>query len=157
MTNVRRALAGWLAAAAVVATLAAPPASAAWQVTATAPAFSLSAEALGAPVTSCTTVPGALGLVDSARVSWTAVPGAKSYRLSFGASGQATQTTTATSFDVTGTLLLSLLGNVLFGSSTTVTVAAVADGWTSPASNAQTIVLANVVSGLLGGVRCQRS
>lgn len=144
--------------ATVVALTCAPsasPASAAWQASASAPVISLSTGTLTAPITKCETNRGLLGLVDSTTISWQAVPEATGYRVYFGGGAQYFRDTTAHSFDVTGALLLSLLGALLFGSSTTVTVVAKVHEWESPRSNGQTIVLSNVVSGLLGGVKCQ--
>lgn len=150
-----RVAAGTTIAAVLALGLTAPPASAAWQTTVSAPAFPLSAASLGTPTTSCTTVSGTLGLVDSVRISWAAVPEAKKYRVTYGSTSPVSQETTALSVDITGTLLLTLLGSALFGTSTTVTVTALDENWVSGPSTSHTIVLSNVVSGLLGGVRCQ--
>lgn len=153
----RIATVGCAMAAALALTLApaASPAAGAWQASASAPVIALSTGTLAAPTTTCKTNTGLLGLVDSTTISWPAVVGATGYRVYFGSGTQYFRDTTSLSFDVTGALLLSLLGAVLFGSSTTVTVVAKAQEWESPRSNGQTVVLSNVVSGLLGGVKCQ--
>jgi len=163
--NARRTRLAALVVAVVLIVAGAPAAAvAAWRATATAPAFSLSTGSLAAPTTTCTSKPAVLGLSSYAQISWPAVPRASSYTVvatntANGASGVLASGVTGTSIDVTGTLLGTLLAAVLDallgGGNVVVTVTAVDQGWTSPPSNGHGIVLSGIVSGLLGGVKCQ--
>ncbi|WP_186316634.1 hypothetical protein [Microbacterium sp. BH-3-3-3] len=152
-------------AAALVLALAVPTAAAAaWRATASAPAFSLSTSALAAPVTTCTSKSAALGLSSYAQISWSPITDATSYTVTAtnsanGATQVVATGVTATTIDVTGSLLTSLLASVLGalldGGTVVITVTAVTQKWTSPPSNGQPIVLSSLVGGLLGGVKCQ--
>lgn len=155
LTPTGRASLVGIAIVAAVCSLSAPPASAAWQTVANAPTIALNTATLGAPATTCTSMPAPTLGVPYARISWATVTPATGYRVQFGSSPTAYRDTTATSYDVTGTLLVTLLGSVLSGGSTTVTVTARYQNWVSLPSNAQTIVLSDPVTGLLGGVKCK--
>lgn len=133
----------------------ATPALAAWQTTTAAPAFSTSTATLTPPITTCQSLPSQGLSPPSARLSWPAVPNATGYRVQFGSSPTATRDTTSLNYTVTGSLLLTLLGSVLTGGSVTVTVTARLENWVSAPSNTQTVVLSNLVTGLLGGLKCQ--
>ncbi|MDT0117936.1 hypothetical protein Q9R20_13165 [Microbacterium sp. PRF11] len=146
----RIATVGCAMAAALALTLApaASPAAGAWQASASAPVIALSTGTLAAPTTTCKTNTGLLGLADSATISWAKVPNATSYRLYVGGSTSFFETS-ALSFDITGTLIISLLG-ALIGSSTSITVVARTQNWESAPGNAQVIGPSG-----LAGVRCQ--
>ncbi|MFN3948260.1 hypothetical protein [Microbacterium sp.] len=156
-----RASLALVAAAALASALVAPPATAAWQVSTTVSITPLTAGVLAAPAATCRTITTGTPL---ARISWPAVTGATGYRVVI---GNTTNTTTRVlvddqpglSYDVTGTLLLTLLtsvlGNLLTGGTVYVTVTARTGAWTSAPSAAQNIGLSNIVTGLLGGVRCR--
>ncbi len=153
-----------LAAALALALTVPTAAAAAWRATTSAPAFSLSTSALAAPVTTCTSKPAVLGLSSYAQISWSPVTDATSYTVTAtnsanGANQVVATGVTATTIDVTGSVLTSLLSSVvralLDGGSVVITVTAVTRNWTSPPSNGQPIVLSSVVGGLLGGVKCQ--
>lgn len=153
-----------LAAALALAVTVPTAAAAAWRATTSAPAFSLSTSALAAPVTTCTSKPAVLGLSSYAQISWPPITDATSYTVTAtnsanGASQVVATDVTATTIDITGSVLTSLLASVvralLDGGTVVITVTAVARKWASPPSNGQPIVLSSVVGGLLGGVKCQ--
>ncbi|GEB46501.1 hypothetical protein MTE01_24460 [Microbacterium testaceum] len=153
-----------LAAALALALTVPTAAAAAWRATTSAPVFSLSTSALAAPVTTCTSKPAVLGVSSYAQISWSPVTDATSYTVTAtnsanGANQVVATGVTATTIDVTGSVLTSLLSSVvralLDGGSVVITVTAVTRNWTSPPSNGQPIVLSSVVGGLLGGVKCQ--
>ncbi|MFJ4160411.1 hypothetical protein [Microbacterium testaceum] len=153
-----------LAAALILAVTVPTAAAAAWRATTSAPAFSLSTSALAAPVTTCASKPAGLGLSSYAQISWSPIADASSYTVTAtnsvnGATQVVASGVTATTIDVTGSLLTSLLASVvgalLDGGTVVITVTAVTQKWTSPPSNGQPIVLSSLVGGLLGGVKCQ--
>lgn len=133
----RKAIAGAGAGAAVVLLLGGvvldpsvlpQPTAAAWTDDATAGTSSLTAKTVPAPVASC----GLLG-VGSATITWTAVPGATSYTLNYGAGGGTTETVGSgtTSKSLTGLIsggTFSVKANINYGSTT----------WTSVSSNTRT-------------------
>jgi hypothetical protein len=145
------------AAALVVAVLvfSAPASSwAYWRASTTAPAVALSAATVPAPASiSCRTV----GLTPAAEVSWPAVTGASSYRVTISnAAGTTRAQTTVTSPTITvtqglltsilpGLLTLLLGGAPLYVSAQTIHTS----GWVSPASSPS-----QPISQSLLGVRC---
>lgn len=144
-----------------MSSLAVPPAAAAWQVSTTVTTNPLTAGTLTAPAASCETITTG---TPRARISWPAVTGATGYRIVLGNSANSVTTVLADnqpglSYDVTGTLLLTLvadlLGTLLTGGTVYVTVTARTGSWTSPPSTRQNIGLSSLVTGLLGGVRCR--
>jgi len=160
----RRRAAVAVAAALALALTVPTAAAAAWRATASAPAFSLSTSALAAPVTTCTSKPAVLGLSSYAQISWSPITDATSYTVTAtnsanGAAQVVATGVTATTIDITGSVLTSLLASVvralLDGGTVVITVTAVTQKWTSPPSNGQPVVLSSLVGGLLGGVKCQ--
>ncbi|MFJ4039008.1 hypothetical protein ACIPVB_13125 [Microbacterium sp. NPDC090007] len=150
-----------LAAAALGIVPSSTPAAASWQASTTAPAFALSTGLLVAPVTRCDSISSPR----AARISWPQVEGATAYRVVLGNTQNANTAVLAEnhpglSFDVTGTLLLTLvssvLGSLLLGGSVYVEVRAKNNAWVSPASNRQNVVLAGSLrQALSGGLKCQ--
>ncbi|CAN3702107.1 MULTISPECIES: hypothetical protein [unclassified Microbacterium] len=141
--------------------LTAPPAEAAWQSTAAAPAFSLSTGSLAAPVTQCKNVTSS---PRAARIEWASVEGATGYDVTLGntvnsSTTSLSQNQTNLFFEVRGSLLENLglaLGSLLTGGSVLVTVKARVGAWESAAGNAQPVVLSSLLGGLLtGGLKCQ--
>lgn len=149
----RAAVAG-IAVLALGLTTGATPAAAGWKAVVTSVPPALHAAELRSPTLACKTNVGLLGLVNSVTLSWDRVPDAAVYRVYLGETGKYRETR-ETTLDLSGVLILSLLDGLLFGSSMPVTVVAVKQRWESGPSNRQTIVLSNVVSGLLGGVECR--
>lgn len=141
--------------------VSAAPASAAWQTTGAAPAFSVQTGALAAPVTRCTNI---TTTPRAARIEWAAIDGATGYDVILGntvnsRTAALSERQTELFFDVRGSLLENLglaLGSLLTGGSVLVTVKARAGLWESAASNAQPVVLSSVLGGLVtGGLKCQ--
>lgn len=137
-------------------------ASAAWDASAKAPAVSLTTGLLIPPETRCESVSAS---PRAARIAWLPVEGATGYRIVLGntQNGNAVELAddhAGLSYDITGTLLLTLvtsvLGSLLLGGSVYVEVQAKNNGWISPASNRQNVVLAgSLLQALGGGLKCQ--
>ncbi|MCW2164674.1 hypothetical protein B0I12_001809 [Microbacterium hydrothermale] len=153
-----------LAVLALIAVIVVPgtgPAAAAWQVSVPVPSFTLSAGSLTAPAATCQTTTSS---PPAARISWPAVDGATGYRVVLAntvtsSTAELAANQPETSYDVTGSTLSNLLlvlGSLLTGGSVYVTVTALNQGWISPPSSRQNIVLAgSLLSGLAGGLKCQ--
>lgn len=155
--NARRRRGGLWAAAFMIGALVSAPAAATayWSASASVSSVAAATPARVAPVITCTSMSGLLGIGDTARLTWPAVPGATGYTVTVTTlstpPGTASATTTATQYDVRGGLLTGLVGN---GNMTVVANFGTSTTWVSPASNQKLIGPANVLAGLLGGTKC---
>lgn len=167
MNSPRRGVVRVLAATALITALTLTPgmtpATAAWQVTASAPSFALSTGRLTAPTPVGCQNQGSLLEGYFVRLSWPRVSGATSYELvalntteGTKALGFSLADSTAVNGILSADVRAGLLNPIfaLLSGNPTVAVVAVNEAWRSDPSSGTTLVPTGILSGLFGGLKC---